>query len=306
MTFLLRGRLSGQRPDEPPKLAIGEADAHVFNCPTCSRPLSDGTPKCPGCGTRLIMGVAVRRAVTLMGFGAIVGLFIGGMLTSVVIKSARGPGGDDGVRSADGVAKPVASAAAGPSAVPVATAIPVPPAAQSALRQAAILDARIAEDATALSRIAGSGTANDIAKVLRTLSADAAIGADLAPRIAAGRAARRSPATAPPSTPRSPPRRMRAWRDSSRIPRPTARTRSRCSRCSRDSRRSTRRHERSPRLADVELPPVDLGALAPSDRGARRRPRSARSCVARQLDIRLAVDRSSRPRLAGTTCEPSQ
>ena len=44
---LLRGRLPGQRSDGPPKLAIGEADAHVFNCPTCSRPLNDGTPEVP-------------------------------------------------------------------------------------------------------------------------------------------------------------------------------------------------------------------------------------------------------------------
>jgi hypothetical protein len=186
MTFnLLRGRLSGQRPDGPPKLAIGEADAHVFNCPACSRPLNDGTPRCPGCGTRLIMGVAVRRAVTLMGFGAIVGLFVGGMITSVVIKSLVDPTVTTAFDPADGVAKPVASAAAAPSGIPVASAIPVPPAAMSALRQTALLDARIAEDATALSRLAGSGTASDIAKVLRTLSADAAIGADIAPRIAA-------------------------------------------------------------------------------------------------------------------------
>jgi hypothetical protein len=186
MTFnLLRGRLSGQRPDGPPKLAIGEADAHVFNCPSCSRPLTDGTPKCPGCGTRLIMGVAVRRAVTLIGFGAIVGLFVGGMVTSVIIKSLVDPTATTAFDPADGVAKPVASAVAGPTAVPVATAIPVPPAALSAMRQTAILDARIADDATALSRIAGNGTANDIAKVLRLLSADAAIGADIAPRIAA-------------------------------------------------------------------------------------------------------------------------
>jgi hypothetical protein len=144
--------------------------------------LSDGTPKCPACGTRLIMGVAVRRAATLMGFGAIVGLFIGGMITSVVIKGLMDPTAATAFDPADGVARPVASA--GPSVVPVATAIPVPAAAQSALRQAAILDARIADDANALSRIASSGTANDIAKVLRSLSADAAIGADLAPRIA--------------------------------------------------------------------------------------------------------------------------
>ena len=56
---------------------------------------------------------------------------------------------------ADGVAG--RSRARRPSAIPVATAIPVPPAAQSALRQAAILDARIADDANALSRIASNG-----------------------------------------------------------------------------------------------------------------------------------------------------
>ena len=112
----------------------------------------------------LIMGVAVRRAVTLIGFGAVVGLFVGGMVTSVVIKSLVDPSAATAVDPADGVAKPVASAAAGPSAIPVASAIPVPPAAMSALRQTAILNGRIAEDATALSRLGGSGTANDIAQ----------------------------------------------------------------------------------------------------------------------------------------------
>ncbi len=186
MTFnILRGRLSGQRPDGPPKIAIGEADAHVFNCPTCSRPLNDGTPKCPGCGTRLIMGVAVRRAMTLIGFGAIVGLFVGGMITSVAIKSLVDPAATAVFDPADGGTVPVATAAAGPSTIPVPSAIPVSPAALTALRQTALLDARIADDASSLARLASGGSANDIAKVLRTLSADAAIGADIAPRLAA-------------------------------------------------------------------------------------------------------------------------
>ncbi len=182
---LLRGRLSGRRPAQPPKIAIGESDAHVFNCPTCSRPLNNGTAKCPGCGTRLIMGVAVRRAVTLIGFGAIVGLFIGGAVVSIVIKSLVDPSTTTAFDPADGVGAPVATAIATESLAPVDPAADVPKSALAALRQAALLDARIADDAATLSRLSGSGTAGDIAKILRSLSADAAIGADIAPRLAA-------------------------------------------------------------------------------------------------------------------------
>ena len=181
----VRGRRSGQASDPTPKIAIGESDAHVFNCPTCSRPLNNGTPRCPGCGTRLVMGVSVRRAATLMGFGAIVGLFLGGMVVSIVIKSLVDPSATSAFDPADGGGGPAASAAAAASAEPTQSAIPVPGAALSALRQTALLDARIVDDAAALPRLASGGTANDIAKALRTLSADAAIGADIAPRLAA-------------------------------------------------------------------------------------------------------------------------
>ena len=71
--------------------AIGEPDAHVFNCPKCARPLTEGTPRCPGCGVRLIMGVVLRRAGTLMGFGFVIGLFIGGVVMSAVITTLIHP-----------------------------------------------------------------------------------------------------------------------------------------------------------------------------------------------------------------------
>ena len=78
-------RLPLARPKMPHVGTIGEPDAHVFNCPKCARPLTEGTPRCPGCGDRLIMGVVLRRAGTLMGFGFVIGLFIGGVVMSAVL-----------------------------------------------------------------------------------------------------------------------------------------------------------------------------------------------------------------------------
>ena len=42
-----RGPKAGRR-QEP--IAVGEVEAHVFNCPGCGRPLATGAPVCPGCG----------------------------------------------------------------------------------------------------------------------------------------------------------------------------------------------------------------------------------------------------------------
>ena len=52
-TNLLQNKKEGASK-EAMGLAIGDTDANVFTCPACSRPLSEGTSRCPGCGTRLI------------------------------------------------------------------------------------------------------------------------------------------------------------------------------------------------------------------------------------------------------------
>ena len=70
-TNVLRGKSRGTKPPEDKGLAIGETDAHVFNCPACARPLSNGTSACPGCGARLIMGVTLRRALAILVLGMV-------------------------------------------------------------------------------------------------------------------------------------------------------------------------------------------------------------------------------------------
>lgn len=182
---ILRGRTTRARREPKPPNAIGEPDARVFNCPKCSRPLSEGTPRCPGCGQRLILGVAIRRAAILSGFGLIVGMFIGGVITSGVIGGLLDSAGRVvGVTPAE-VALPTTAA----SSVPIVTPVPaepapaVPAAALSALTQMARLDGRMAVDAAALIDPAGSSGA-DLARGLRALAADAANGADQVARMA--------------------------------------------------------------------------------------------------------------------------
>ncbi len=187
---ILRGR-SGKPKEARPPDAIGEPDANVFSCPKCARPLANGTPKCPSCGQRLILGVALRRASLLAGFGLIVGVFGGAVLTSGVITSL--------LRSAAaavsaGVATVTPTTAPSPvptnvaTAAPVATpppvvAVTIPSAAMSALGQTTILDARIVADATDLDAALAAKSTADIARTLRALASDAANGTVQAGRL---------------------------------------------------------------------------------------------------------------------------
>jgi hypothetical protein len=175
-----RPSLSSLNQPKPPRLpsyGIGDADAHVFNCPVCARPLPDGTWKCPGCSTHLVFGVTLKRAGGLLSFGLVVGILFGGLAMSVAIglglpsTSAAGNG-------ATGITNPGASPAATPDPVtgivPTAT---VPKAALSAMRQIALLDQRIAEDGASLKSAVKANRTADIARALRALGADAAVGA---------------------------------------------------------------------------------------------------------------------------------
>jgi hypothetical protein len=159
--------------------AIGETDASVFNCPSCARPLSDGTSKCPGCGTRLIMGVRVKRAISILVLGAVVGVLGGGVATaSAITLSLR-------------AATPVAVAAPSASPVPPTAAptavLPLAPsgATVSALSGTAVVNGRIALDADTLAAALASRTSTtiEIARALRSLAADATLGIDLAGRL---------------------------------------------------------------------------------------------------------------------------
>ena len=181
---LVRGKKGdATAPDpKPPALpiAIGEMDAHVFNCTTCGRPLSDGTWSCPSCGTKYVLGVTARRASVLLALGLVVGVVIGGVVTASAI-------------AVSAPAKPVEAAVVATPA-PVATAIPSvvavpvgpPQAAVSALSGTAVVNGRISADAASLAATLADPTAStsDIARGLRLLSADARQGTDLVARLA--------------------------------------------------------------------------------------------------------------------------
>ena len=164
-------------------LAIGETDADVFNCPSCARPLSEGTNRCPGCGVHLIMGVRLKRAGAILALGVALGILIGGVTTAAAITMSL----DDPAKALT----PAASAA--PSVAPAASVAPsfeavdpgAPAVAVSALSGTAVVNGRITVDAATLSAtLTGAHvTTIEIARALRSLNADAALGIDLAGRL---------------------------------------------------------------------------------------------------------------------------
>ena len=164
--------------------AIGEADAYVFNCPACARPLSNGTMKCPGCGSRLIMGVLLKRAGAILVLGIAIGVVVGGgLMGSIAMLSAS--------TSATAIQQPVATI---PTTAPVAPTVPTaapplaaaPQTAISALSGTAVVNGRITVDAMTLkTTLATRGVSTfEIARALRSLAADAALGMDLTGRMA--------------------------------------------------------------------------------------------------------------------------
>jgi hypothetical protein len=169
------------RSQEP--IAIGEMDAQTFNCPKCARPLGIGASVCPGCGTRLILGVKARAATGFMVFGLAAGALLTGAYAYVGQTAAPGSIGAGAGAGTSGSNGTGTSA----TATPVMPAdIGIPSKAVSALRQAAILDARLraqSADLRVLLRSRGS-QGIDYARVLRSVNSDATFGVDLAPSIA--------------------------------------------------------------------------------------------------------------------------
>jgi hypothetical protein len=180
----LRGKSAGR--GEPDALPIGEADANIFDCPSCGRPLATGTRRCPGCSTRLVAGIRATKAAGFLAAGIAIGAFIGAGVTGGVVLLA-GPT----TASVEG-APAVAPSAAPASSAPVAsapgpiTAPSVPATAVSALRQSTMINQRLATDATRLSVALAMDepSASEIARVLRALAANAAFGDRIAPDVA--------------------------------------------------------------------------------------------------------------------------
>lgn len=175
-------------------LAIGEIDQTVFACPVCARPLALGARHCPGCGTRLILGVQAQRASLFVGVGLVTGIVVSGLLGAgaAAIDTAR--------RDADAAAAAIAVANALPSIAPTASASAspspsaterttstVPGLSRSALGEAAAVHERLATSSSTLAAAVASETLDTLAvsQMLRATSADAVIGLQLTPVIGA-------------------------------------------------------------------------------------------------------------------------
>ncbi len=170
-------------------MAIGEADANIVACPSCARPLDAGGRRCPDCGTHIIAGVRATTASTFIAGGLLVGLIIGTSVTGAMAIVTR-PAAIDPLAPAATIpsAAPVASAIAAASAAPAAPAdSTIPSAAVSALRQVSGLQQRFADDAGRLAAAlaVAEPSSVDLARILRSMNANAAFGEQLATQVGA-------------------------------------------------------------------------------------------------------------------------
>jgi len=177
----LHGHLERARDSSLESVAIGAADANIFLCPRCARPLAVGVSRCAGCGTRLVAGVQLLKVGGFVGLGLAAGLVVGGGLVSVMSAD----------RPADiPIAQPPVAVI--PSAAPVVSAAPppfapaVPPAALSALRQSTVVNQRLLADADLLAKalVGAHPSAAEIAPLLRGLASNAVFGDRLARAVA--------------------------------------------------------------------------------------------------------------------------
>jgi hypothetical protein len=174
------GRGVAAAPDvESP--AIG-AEVRLFDCPGCARPLTRGTSRCPGCGVRLFMGVALRRVGTMLAAGIVVCVMIGGGFAAVAM-AVGGQAPRTAVASEPSIAPPTPTAT--PTRSVVAVPVGPPTGALGALSSTAVLNGRISADADILAAtLAKKGvTTIEIARAIRSLAADAALGIDRAGRL---------------------------------------------------------------------------------------------------------------------------
>lgn len=183
VNLLQRKKRGSATPDSTPtttSFAIGEMETRVSYCPSCGTPVSEGTWRCPGCGGKLILGVTLKRGSAILAVGFALGILAGSLVTASVIPVP--------LRDAPADAAVVASSAPVAAVIPTAAAVAIaaPQAAVTALSGTALVNGRISADAAALAATLADPKAAtiDIAKGLRALSADAALGIDLAARLA--------------------------------------------------------------------------------------------------------------------------
>ncbi|MFL5755564.1 MAG: hypothetical protein ACJ77N_04615, partial [Chloroflexota bacterium] len=174
--------LRGGAADAAGSLAIGEPDRDIFNCPICSRPLAVGVRRCPGCRTRLVLGVQALKAMTFAVLGLGIGLMFGGGVVGV-LAGAR-PVADPVSRPLP-TSAPVVRPSVAPSVVipsPTVVVVPVVPAtAIAALRSTATIDGRLQSLMAPLAAelVRKDGSASEIARILRRVSFEAGTGSTL-------------------------------------------------------------------------------------------------------------------------------
>ena len=175
-------------------LAIGEIGQTVFDCPRCARPLAIGVRRCPGCRTRLVLGVPLSKASAFAAVGLAIGVTAGsaGGFVFATSRSASAPtpaavGVTPGAAASAATAATPSTAASATASV-VASSAPssaMSPLVRSALAQAINLDERLAASEVALREAIAAPrfSASDAAEILRSISADVVYGEQLADRI---------------------------------------------------------------------------------------------------------------------------
>ncbi len=176
----------------PESLAIGELDQTVFDCPKCSRPLAVGTRRCPGCRTRLIIGVPMSKASLLASGGLAFGLLLGGLGGTVFGLTHALPA--DAAPIAGASAAPIVGTGTSGHPRPLPSGVygsggsgSIPSITGSALVQAATVNARLRNASRVLSAALARSTFNStaVAATLRAISADTVYAGQLADKIAA-------------------------------------------------------------------------------------------------------------------------
>ncbi len=174
-----RANRRGQHDSFP----IGETDDNILDCPVCARPIVAGTRRCPGCSTRLLIGVKATMAAFFIASGLIAGMVLGGGVMAAISLVAW--------PSLYVAMEP--AAAVTPSDAPVASGLvpaagqAVPAAALTALSQSTLLNQRLTDDAARLRAAIkpSKPSTAEIARILRAMASNAAFGDRIAPSVAA-------------------------------------------------------------------------------------------------------------------------
>jgi hypothetical protein len=188
-----RSKLRSAAGPELSVLAIGEIDQTIFACPACNRPLAIGARRCPGCSTRLLLGVQAGRASVFVTVGLILGVAFGGGLAAV-LSAVRMPAHDAMIADAAAAAALAAAvpAATTASAKPVPTSphsggstgtgsSTIPAISASALSQALVIDTRLTAASSDLEADLAAHKLDILAVsgLLRTAASDAVVGLQL-------------------------------------------------------------------------------------------------------------------------------